>query len=132
MQRIAVKPNVGIVPMLLIMPILPTSRHFAKLPVFRRRSICTTLCVSPVISPFAGPTHAIVRLLRLSLASIVLAMVITPAKGDGVVRDGVGAISTARGGTNLGFADNAAIILDNPAGCRTSATAGSGSWALTP
>jgi len=30
------------------------------------------------------------------------------------VRDGVGPISTGRGGTNQGFADNAAIILDNP------------------
>ena len=52
--------------------------------------------------------------LRLSLASIVLTMGMAVARGDGVVRDGVGAISTGRGGTNLGFADNAAIILDNP------------------
>jgi long-subunit fatty acid transport protein len=37
-------------------------------------------------------------------------------RGDGVVRDGIGAISTARGGTNLGFSDNSAIIIDNPAG----------------
>jgi long-subunit fatty acid transport protein len=36
------------------------------------------------------------------------------AFADGVVRDGVGAISSGRGGTNLGFADNGAIILDNP------------------
>jgi long-chain fatty acid transport protein len=33
---------------------------------------------------------------------------------DGLVRDGVGPISTGRGGTNQGYADNAAIILDNP------------------
>jgi long-chain fatty acid transport protein len=38
------------------------------------------------------------------------------AWADGVIRDGVGPISTGRGATNLGFADNAAIILDNPAG----------------
>ncbi len=36
------------------------------------------------------------------------------AWADGVIRDGVGAISSGRGGTNLGFADNGAILLDNP------------------
>ncbi len=36
------------------------------------------------------------------------------AWADGLIRDGVGPISTGRGGTNQGFADNAAIILDNP------------------
>ncbi len=46
----------------------------------------------------------------------LLALAAPAARGDGVVRDGIGAISTARGGTNLGFADNAAIILDNPGG----------------
>jgi long-chain fatty acid transport protein len=51
-----------------------------------------------------------------ALTLSVLALPASVARGDGVVRDGVGAISTARGGTNLGFADNAAIILDNPAG----------------
>jgi len=34
---------------------------------------------------------------------------------DGVVFDGIGPITTGRGATNLGFADNAAIIMDNPA-----------------
>jgi len=38
------------------------------------------------------------------------------ANGDGLVRDGVGAISIGRGGTNLAFADNGAVLLDNPAG----------------
>src|SRR5688500_10752156 len=51
-----------------------------------------------------------------TLTLMVLALTAPVARGDGVVRDGIGAISTARGGTNLGFADNAAIILDNPAG----------------
>lgn len=37
-----------------------------------------------------------------------------PARADGLVRDGVGAISIGRGGTNLGFADNGAIIMSNP------------------
>lgn len=36
------------------------------------------------------------------------------AFADGLIRDGVGPISTGRGGTNQGFADNSAIILDNP------------------
>ncbi|HUY91955.1 MAG TPA: outer membrane protein transport protein [Pirellulales bacterium] len=36
------------------------------------------------------------------------------AQADGLIRDGVGPISTGRGGTNLGFADNGAVILDNP------------------
>jgi len=35
---------------------------------------------------------------------------------DGLVRDGIGPISTGRGGTNQAFADNSVIILDNPAG----------------
>jgi long-subunit fatty acid transport protein len=38
------------------------------------------------------------------------------ARGDGLIRDGVGPISTGRGGTNQGFADNSVIIMDNPAG----------------
>lgn len=38
------------------------------------------------------------------------------AWGDGLIRDGAGAISMGRGGVNLGYADNGAIILDNPAG----------------
>ena len=51
-------------------------------------------------------------------AVLVLALVggLAPTLlADGVVRDGMGAISTGRGATNLGFADNAAIIYDNPA-----------------
>lgn len=55
-----------------------------------------------------------------SAVSFVLAAAIclsaTSIQADGVIRDGVGPISTGRGGTNQGFADNSAIILDNPAG----------------
>lgn len=36
--------------------------------------------------------------------------------GDGVIRDGVGAIASGRGGTNLAFGDNGEVLLDNPAG----------------
>jgi long-chain fatty acid transport protein len=38
------------------------------------------------------------------------------ALADGLSRDGVGAISTGRGGTNIAHSDNGAVILDNPAG----------------
>ena len=38
----------------------------------------------------------------------------TAARADGLIRDGIGAISGGRGGTNMGFADNGAILLDNP------------------
>lgn len=36
------------------------------------------------------------------------------ASADGLVRDGLGAISGGRGGTNIGFADNGAVLYDNP------------------
>lgn len=34
--------------------------------------------------------------------------------GDGITLDGVSAVSIGRGGTNIGFADNASMIHDNP------------------
>jgi len=34
---------------------------------------------------------------------------------DGVIRDGLGAISCGRGGTNIAAADNGVVLLDNPA-----------------
>ena len=37
------------------------------------------------------------------------------AWSDGVVRDGVGATSVGRGGTNIAHSDNGAVLLDNPA-----------------
>src|SRR4051812_29726391 len=40
----------------------------------------------------------------------------TTALADGLIRDGAGAITMGRGGVNLGYADNGAVILDNPAG----------------
>jgi long-chain fatty acid transport protein len=51
----------------------------------------------------------------LYLVALLLALS-ARAPADGVVRDGLGPISTGRGGTNLGFADNGAVIYDNPAG----------------
>jgi long-chain fatty acid transport protein len=52
----------------------------------------------------------------LVLAGLMLACTPSVLWADGVVRDGMGPISTGRGATNLAFADNAAIIYDNPAG----------------
>jgi long-chain fatty acid transport protein len=40
----------------------------------------------------------------------------TTALADGVIRDGLGARSTGRGGTNIAFADTGVIIYDNPGG----------------
>ena len=37
-------------------------------------------------------------------------------RADGLVRDGIGPISSGRGGTNIAFGDNGAILNDNPAG----------------
>lgn len=50
----------------------------------------------------------------LLLAIITLAGFSAAAFADGVMRDGIGAVSTSRGGTNLGFADTGTMILDNP------------------
>jgi long-subunit fatty acid transport protein len=44
------------------------------------------------------------------------AVVCNTALGDGLIRDGIGAISTGRGGTNIAHSDNGAVMLDNPAG----------------
>ncbi|MCA9139546.1 MAG: outer membrane protein transport protein [Planctomycetales bacterium] len=58
------------------------------------------------------------RILYLSFFTLVaLPSTFGPSVlADGILRDGIGAISTGRGGTNLGFADNGNIILDNPGG----------------
>ena len=58
----------------------------------------------------SGPPFAL-------LASVVATALLAPhAIADGVVRDGLGAISGGRGGTNIAFADNGQVLLDNPAG----------------
>lgn len=38
------------------------------------------------------------------------------AHADGVYRDGIGARSVGRGGTNIAFSDNGQVLLNNPAG----------------
>jgi len=55
---------------------------------------------------------------RPTLAKLLVVLMVLqahPLWADGLIRDGVGTISTGRGGTNMGYADNGAIILDNPA-----------------
>ncbi|GAB4154864.1 MAG: outer membrane protein transport protein [Planctomycetaceae bacterium] len=54
--------------------------------------------------------------LRIATAVFFFLLATSPLFADGVVRDSVGAISSGRGGTNLGFSDNGAILLNNPAG----------------
>lgn len=54
------------------------------------------------------------RAWRALLGIVALVQLASVAWADGLIRDGVGPISTGRGGTNQGFADNSAIILDNP------------------
>ena len=54
------------------------------------------------------------------LSVVVAALVLLGAagqsvRGQGVVRDSVGATSSGRGGTNIAHADNLSLILDNPA-----------------
>jgi len=56
------------------------------------------------------------RLAALLVAWGLLALVPAIALADGVIRDGLGAISLGRGGTNIAHADNGEILLDNPAG----------------
>jgi long-chain fatty acid transport protein len=50
----------------------------------------------------------------IGIAFGLLALECAAARADGLIRDGLGAISGGRGGTNLGFADNGAILYDNP------------------
>ena len=54
-----------------------------------------------------------------SKSLLMMCTVLTAAQvayADGVVRDSVGAVAAGRGGTNISFSDNAAVLLDNPAG----------------
>ncbi|HEX7376224.1 MAG TPA: outer membrane protein transport protein [Pirellulales bacterium] len=56
------------------------------------------------------PVRKVVFAFALAWFSSSLATV----RADGLIRDGLGAISGGRGGTNIGFADNGAVIYDNP------------------
>lgn len=51
------------------------------------------------------------------LAAALLTLCTAPgARGQGVVRDSIGATPSGRGGTNIAHSDNLTLILDNPAG----------------
>ena len=52
---------------------------------------------------------------RIITATAILLLSCDITFADGVIRDAIGAVTTGRGGTNLGFADNGQMILDNPA-----------------
>lgn len=57
--------------------------------------------------------------IRWTVAASFLLLAITSAgsaRGSGVVRDSVGPISSGRGGTNIAYGDNGAVLLSNPAG----------------
>lgn len=56
------------------------------------------------------------RIACLSLLCWAGALPASRVSADGVVRDGLGAISSGRGGTNIAHFDNGAVIHDNPAG----------------
>lgn len=53
-----------------------------------------------------------IRLLAIGLLALLPAM----AQGDGIFLDGLSPRSISRGGTNVAFSDNAAVLFDNPAG----------------
>ena len=55
---------------------------------------------------------AVGKILAVAVCSLML---ISVARGDGVVRDSVGATSSGRGATNIAHSDNGSIILSNPA-----------------
>ena len=55
--------------------------------------------------------------LRIAFCCLGIALSLSgTAAADGVMRDGLGAISCGRGGTNIASADNGVVLLDNPAG----------------
>jgi long-chain fatty acid transport protein len=55
------------------------------------------------------------RWMPLCSLGLLLAL-IARSLADGVIRDGLGARSAGRGGTNIAFADNGVVLFDNPAG----------------
>ena len=54
--------------------------------------------------------------MRQALALILTLTLCTVAAADGLIRDGLGARSAGRGGTNIAFADNGSIFHDNIGG----------------
>lgn len=54
-------------------------------------------------------------LLRLLIACLLEVLTGRAASADGFLRDGMGPIPAGRGATNVAHADNASVLLDNPA-----------------
>ncbi len=52
---------------------------------------------------------------RLLIACLLDVLSARTASGDGFLRDGMGPIPAGRGATNVAHADNASVLLDNPA-----------------
>ncbi len=55
---------------------------------------------------------------------LLVALSGSSAWADGLIRDGIGAISTGRGGTNIAHSDNGVVLLDNPAGIANMSVSG--------
>ena len=56
------------------------------------------------------------RFKKSLIASVLIGLAAHSAVADGVIHDSVEAISDGRGGTNIAFSDNGAVLLANPAG----------------
>ena len=56
------------------------------------------------------------RFKKSLIASVLIGLAGHSAVADGVIHDSVEAISDGRGGTNIAFSDNGAVLLANPAG----------------
>ncbi len=65
--------------------------------------------------PSAGGMNMKLRIVALIVA-LCLGMWPFSVRGNGVVRDSLGAVSSGRGGANTAHEDNLSIIHDNPAG----------------
>ncbi len=57
-----------------------------------------------------------IKICLVAVAHGIIGAAASIALADGVIRDGLGARSGGRGGTNFAFSDNGEVLLDNPAG----------------
>jgi long-chain fatty acid transport protein len=69
----------------------------------------------PLRAPFREGL-SVKRTWMLLCGTCLILAIARPARADGVIRDGLGARSSGRGGTNIAFADNGQVLYDNPAG----------------
>ncbi len=67
---------------------------------------------------------------KCTVSFLLLVVTMAPKSfADGLLRDGIGAVAIGRAGVNLAYADNGAIIFDNPAGMTN--IAGTGLWDIS-